>query len=588
MKRLLSVAVSIFSIGVVGPLSGATITVDTLDPSVASDGWCSLIEAIENANADAEVHADCPAGVGADVIELGLGLTYTLDAVHNTTDGPNGLPVITSDITINGHDSTVKRQLASPAFRILYIDSSAVFSANDLIVRNGDVGSSFDGGAIHNRGTTVLNRCEVRDSNAYRGGGLANWAVGGDATMTLQSTGIEGNTARYGGGIYSRTSSGRNATLEVLGCWIRHNDAGPYTDAHGGGIHQSSSDGPTNATSIVTVVGSEISHNTAGGHGAGGISCMGDLDSGLLSELLIRGSIVSHNQSRAGAGVYANESRATIEDSVIEYNQTVGLSPGAILVLRGADLKLVRSTVSDNTVEGNDPGLAGYGGGLGIVDATAWISNSTISGNTALGPGPAPEGMAGGIGVGSSSQFGGLGATVVIEHSTITDNTAHTVGGGIGGIRISGSGNVEVVLNNTIVADNHEQGGAILGNCHMYAPTFVTSEGFNLADDTTCDLIHADDLVVADAMLGPLGSHGGPTACHVPEESSPAVDTGDPSHMDETDQRGLRRPIDGDRDAIAICDRGSVEFGLIFMDGFEFGDTSAWPPGRMPPGAPTD
>ncbi len=51
-------------------VSAATIPVTTTNPVVAADGQCSLIEAIDNANADAATHADCPAGSGADVIEL--------------------------------------------------------------------------------------------------------------------------------------------------------------------------------------------------------------------------------------------------------------------------------------------------------------------------------------------------------------------------------------------------------------------------------------------------------------------------------------------------------------------------------------
>jgi hypothetical protein len=133
-----------------------------------------------------------------------------------------------------------------------------------------------------------------------------------------------------------------------------------------------------------------------------------------------------------------------------------------------------------------------------------------------------------------------------------------------------------VVLRNTIVADNYEQGGAVLGNCYMFSPAFLTSDGFNLADDATCDLIQPDDLIVADAMLGPLGSYGGPTACHVPQAGSPAIDSGADTDYPDTDQRGATRPQDGDDDGVAWCDRGSVEVGLPFVDDFESGDTLMW------------
>lgn len=45
--------------------SAATLTVDSPSAYATPDGLCSLVEAIDNANADAAVHEDCPAGTGA-------------------------------------------------------------------------------------------------------------------------------------------------------------------------------------------------------------------------------------------------------------------------------------------------------------------------------------------------------------------------------------------------------------------------------------------------------------------------------------------------------------------------------------------
>ncbi|MGQ0591408.1 MAG: hypothetical protein ACT4QB_01835 [Gammaproteobacteria bacterium] len=60
-------------------------------------GDCTLVDAITAANNDAPAGA-CAAGSGADTITLPSGSTQTLSAVNNNTDGPNGLPVITSAI----------------------------------------------------------------------------------------------------------------------------------------------------------------------------------------------------------------------------------------------------------------------------------------------------------------------------------------------------------------------------------------------------------------------------------------------------------------------------------------------------------
>src|SRR5678815_1666363 len=65
-----------------GVATAATITVTTNNPNIASDGQCSLIEAIVNANNDAATHADCAAGSAADTIVLPANTNVTLSAVY--------------------------------------------------------------------------------------------------------------------------------------------------------------------------------------------------------------------------------------------------------------------------------------------------------------------------------------------------------------------------------------------------------------------------------------------------------------------------------------------------------------------------
>ena len=114
---------------------GATIVVETTDPAAVADGLCSLVEAIDNANADAQVHADCPPGAGADVIELGTGLTYTLNEAHGVS--ATGVPEIESEITINGHGSTIQRNPGALQFRLVFIDAAGNLTLNDLTLSNG-------------------------------------------------------------------------------------------------------------------------------------------------------------------------------------------------------------------------------------------------------------------------------------------------------------------------------------------------------------------------------------------------------------------------------------------------------------------
>jgi hypothetical protein len=100
-----------------------------------------------------------------------------------------------------------------------------------------------------------------------------------------------------------------------------------------------------------------------------------------------------------------------------------------------------------------------------------------------------------------------------------------------------------------IVADNSAPTDA---NCNG---DDATSLGHNLTDDTSCDFTATGDLVVADAMLGPLQDNVGPTETHDLLPGSPAIDAGSVNcPPPDTDQRGVVRPQG------AGCDIGAVEF----------------------------
>ncbi len=523
------ILVVVAAVGTGFPAAAATITVTTTDPAVAQDGQCSLIEAIINANTDVATHVDCTAGSGADVIELASAADYVLDQVHTNYDGPNGLPLVTSEITVEGNGSTIERFAAASQFRLIAVTPTGALELRDLTLRNGDAGSWF-GGALHSRGGVELIRCTVTGNAAQGGAGLSNES----GTMTVTNSVVSLNVAVGGGGGIKSGAVEADANLVIEATSVTENEV---LDGGGGAIWA---------------------------HGA------------FTSELhIMHSAMTSNTAGRSTGGIRTDDAVVRIEDTTIDGNSGNWACGG--LFLAGGTVEIYRTTISNNTVVNTID--HGTGGGICVADNTTTITNSTISGNVVLGPssGQGVSGRGGGL-----SAISGFASTptvdtvVIVEDSTISANTTELYGGGVSVYRLAGTMAVEVELRNTVVAENLEAGGAALGNCVEEAPAVITSSDFNLADDGTCNLIGTDDLVVADAMLSPLGDHGGPTWTHAPEVGSPAVDSGDDVMCQETDQRGAPRPLDGDGDGAAHCDRGAVESGVLMMDGFETGDTSRW------------
>ena len=294
----------------------------------------------------------------------------------------------------------------------------------------------------------------------------------------------------------------------------------------------------------VVVVGSEPKvqvklsgmtfRNGAGQEDGGGIyNCFGTLT--VIDSIIAGNRITSGNGSFGyGAGIYnCPSSTLTLINTTISNNSA--LIGGAIC--NGGSLTIIDSTISGNVARQHEGGgIANYG--------TLTITNSTFSGNIAH---PSLLGsLAGGILNGGLFQSSG---TLSINNSTLSGNVAP---GGKGGA-ISNVKGSTVVLQNSIVANNTG------GNCHGA----VTSNGYNLSSDSTCDLDNIGDLSDTDPKLGRLRNNGGPTNTLALLPGSPAIDSGNPSgctddhgHLLKTDQRGKPRH---DKEDTGGCDRGAYE-----------------------------
>jgi hypothetical protein len=616
MERLTRVVLAVATIVLLAGGTGwaASIAVNTFEPAVAADGLCSLVEAMENANADAGIHRDCVAGDGPDAIELMVG-EYVVREVHNEVYGPSGLPAVTGDLTINGHTSRIERARNGPLFRLFQVTERARLTLNNLTIENGAVEGWRGGGLFNAGGTAVLNHCTVRGNAANDGGGLANqngvmlltwtvvdanrsardgggidnWAATGDAALVVMASTVSSNTAAHdGGGLVNAASAGRTASLQLVGSAVIANRA----ERSGGGVSQfglgASQMEPkggvvtrprwSNAQMELRIVNhSRIADNIAGERG-GGIASWVSPPGAWSAQVEMSLSDIAGNQALEGdgGGVYGwfAGSSVAVNRSTIDGNEARNGRGGGLAIGEGAVLDLARSTVSRNIADGLEY-PAGVGGGIEIIAAEATIMDCTISGNQALrGAGIDVATLA----TDNRKLEGGaeLGSSVEVADCTIADNTALGLGGGIAVVAVPGFGPAELRMVGTILGYNADRRGS--GNCSSAAPAVLLSDGHNVADDSTCWLMSApdggvggpladEDLMVPDLMLEELADNGGPSLTHMPLDGSPVIDVGaGGGQRCHGDQRDFPRDVDmGEMTVGCKCDAGAIEAGSAAM-----------------------
>jgi hypothetical protein len=379
--------------------------------SGAGGGAAGLIAAINAANAG-----------GGGNINLVQGCTYTLSSVNNskllpTQGGPvlssNGLPVIKSKIAINGSggdNQQVGQSDGSGAtiagnghdFRIFEVDGpGGNLTLQDLTITKG--ASLFGGGGLLNaEGAITLDHSRVTgNASAFAGGGIASGVIdpnhlGPIGTLVINFSQVDANTAMGGGG---------------------------------GGI--------LNHAGTLTLNHSQVHNNRSGGGGGGIASGSGTGGFPGSSTLIVNFSQVNNNVSTggptAGAGGIANGGVATITHSQVDGNSAPGAPGGGIL--NHATMTIDHSQVNGNAASRDGLGNDGLGGGIANLDVSAafagapraalTLTHTDVNDNSA-------SGLGGGIlevGFDPNFNFGFAGGPLVLDHSTVTGNSASSGGG---------------------------------------------------------------------------------------------------------------------------------------------------------------
>lgn len=229
----------------------------------------------------------------------------------------------------------------------------------------------------------------------------------------------------------------------------------------------------------------------------------------------LKRSTVSLSSVENQGGGIQNLGTLRLDGSTVASN--VALSQGGGIDNAGR-LTLMESTVASNV------GL--YGAGIRNSGIAA-LFNSTVRGNGGF--------LGGGI-------LNDASGSASLNNVTIADNSISGSDGGAG-VRNEGQLRIE----NSILADT-DGGGRDCANLGS-----ITASGGNLVEDGSCSISGA---LTGDPRLdGPSGK----PAHYQLQAGSPAVEAGTNASCPGVDQRGKRRPMDGDDDGVNECDLGAVE-----------------------------
>jgi Bacterial Ig domain/Bacterial SH3 domain len=471
--------------------------------TITVGGACTLILAIQEANTSGASGGACVAGAaGADTIVLASGATYNLTAGPFAADGNNGLPSITSTITITGNGATITRT-GGGNFRIFHIAASGNLTVNNVTVSNG---AEVNGAGLYNLGILVLNNCVITGNSAQiHGGGI--YSSGNNSNITISASTIGGTLSNRavtggGGGIFN-TGGGQ--------VFIQNNSfiSGNNAAAGGGGIYNES------LSSLLTIVNSTIG-------GASGnqvtLGSGGGITNELSAQLSLQNSTISGNTAAAGGGgIYNGDGRVTIDSSIIGgVNPNIALSQnggGLWNNINGVMLLQNGTQVSNNTAAANSGGIfnagvltinasslvnnqAGFGGAIyNNLEGTVRIeNNSLISGNRATS-----------ITAGGIFNYGAL----VIDASQINLNTVNGDGGGIlTGSNTGFPASVSITNNSRVVGNSATgQGGGIfnLGGTGLSTITITNSvfESNTAAQGGAIyNLSNSSQIVIGSCVIG--------------------------------------------------------------------------------------
>ena len=353
------------------------------------------------------------------------------------------LDVRNSTLNISDNNATgiaCRNRFSCPTSLTIDDASRVTIQNNNATPKNGynPKGDSTGGGLrIEEGSTAVLGRNTVINNNTAKSGGGV-YTKGGKVTIN-KSTITENKVTGNGGGICAED----NSTVTVVGGEISSNTSTgvEQTASGGGGLYTNNS---TVTLDKVTITGNKAitdSRNDGGGILAAG------------SNLTITGSTITKNTAPdCGGGLFLSHTNANITDSTIEGNQA---TQGAGVYLNDspdvaeADCtgshthNITRTKINRNTA-------SSIGGGMYVgTKSNVTLTGSTLDGNASTDKTYGQGGAIVAYGAGD----------ITLDSTTITNNDA-AAGGGIYSLGVAVSDTHITLRNNTKFTGNTAASGA--------------------------------------------------------------------------------------------------------------------------------
>jgi hypothetical protein len=454
------------------------------------------------------------------------------------------------------------------------VSGGAVYSTatslvlEDMIFRYNRTESSTatSGGAVHQANRLIVQNSQFYDNyasssaNDAKGGAIYVAAASQPITVTASTFSHNGAGANsafvsgtgYGGALYVESG---NITIQN-GTNFLNNNPGGNTSSKGGALFTtngilSAPPGAVNTFSQNSAVagGAVYVDNAGGSYTLNNIAFTnnaaiegGALYSNPSNQSQISASLFSSNISQQnGAALW--HGGATLNVSDVNFAANAANLQG-IVYLDSGPVNINRSSFYANTHSGvNQNGAVIFVAGFARLS----LGNSTISDNVFTNPS------------GGGAPVFNMGESTII-HSTIVRNAMRPGSMSAGGIRIQ-LGTLR--LSNSIVGLN-----TVNFALNDISGTFV-SEGHNLVQTrgSSVGYIGSDLPNGTLPRVAPLAENGGTTKTVALFPDSPAIDSADnigcvASPINNADQRGVIRPIDGDGVGGVICDIGAFELQL--------------------------